>query len=288
MAQHTPVANIIAPVEPRSREVWVEERPEWRSTPLACDRQRILEVGSKLAKERGWRQSSTPVLSVGQVRRPQKQNQIPSCLPPCIERNSLSDRHMTMARFHFSSRVLFALTASVAVLLMWFDGGVGVGMQDGIAITNDELYWGATERLHSASEYRNWCNRIPDHAAWVRLGRAEPAPHFIDFATQDLLVVSLPRQDESAPASLKNTFLYSPKTRMGGRLLILDNHAADSSVAAQQLAVPRNARLMFGGRHTAILFDILAVTLAIVAPALCFLVSIKKTDEHGMQRSAGG
>ncbi len=200
----------------------------------------------------------------------------------------LSDRHVTMIRFHFLFRVLFALTAGVAGLLMWFDGGVGVGMQDGIVITNDDLYWGDTERLLSASEYQDWCNRIPDHAAWARPERAEPVPHFVDFATQDLLVVPLPREDESAPATLSNTFLYSPKTRMGGRLLILDNHAADSSVAAQELAIPKNARLMFGGRHTAILFDILAVTLVVVATALCSLVSIKKTDNHRMQRNAGG
>ena len=187
---------------------------------------------------------------------------------------------MTIVRFQFSSRMLFALTASVAGLLLWFDGGVGVGMQDGIAVTNDDLYWGDTERLHSASEYQDWCNRIPDHAAWARPQRAEPVPHFVDFSTQDLLVVPLPREDVSAPASLDNTFLYSPKTRMGGRLLILDNHAADSSVAAQQLAIPRNARLMFGSRRTAILFDILAVTLAIVGPALCFLVSTKKADNR--------
>lgn len=193
-----------------------------------------------------------------------------------------------MVRLHFSSRVLFAVTASVAGLLMWFDGGVGVGMQDGIAIMNDDRYWGEAERLHSASEYQDWCNRIPDHAAWARPERAEPVPHFVDFATQDLLVVPLPQENESAPASLNNTVLYSPKTRMGGRLLILDYHAASSSVAAQELAIPRNARLMYGGRHTAILYDILAVALAIVAPAMCFLVSINKTDNHGMQRSAGG
>ena len=81
------------------------------------------------------------------------------------------------ASLSYSLQTLFAIVTGVAALIAWFSDGSGIVVSpNDTVITNDALHWPKLERLRSDAEYQDWCDRVPDGAAWALPQIDEPIP----------------------------------------------------------------------------------------------------------------
>jgi len=156
-------------------------------------------------------------------------------------------------------------------------------MDDGIAITNDDMHWPAMERLRSNTEYQDWCDRIPDHASWARPQTDEPLPNGVDFAVHDYLVIPLPKKKDPSQSAL-----YSPTVRLRGNLVILDNFAVETGEYAQTIAIQKTAMVLFARKRTAPVVDILVLGFSLAIPVAFHVRSVRRAGNHRMHGSGGG